>query len=144
MPGFDIKNLFQLPHIIKLPELVLAFVTMVIQRAGDDGNAFHAFCGPSVDGEFFAYVVVYGFFFILLTQIIGIIFGDKPSVTNVLIGLCGFIFYLAVGINNLACGSNLELLPSAFIGYGAMCILSGLVFGIETVISALKLRKECV
>ena len=54
---------------------------MVIQRAGDDGNAFHAFCGPSVDGEFFAYMVVYGFFFILLTQIIGIIFGDKPSVT---------------------------------------------------------------
>merc|ERR1719219_1578743 len=140
MPGFEIKNLFQLPHIIKLPELVFAFITLIIGRAGNDGDPSGVACGD-VDGLYddlsFAYMVIYGFFFFLLLQIISIVFGDKPTVLNVLTALCGFIFYLAVGGNLLHC----KYLGSVEKGFGAMSILTGFIFGADTVISVLKLRK---
>ena len=36
--GIEIKNLFQLPHIIKIPELILALIIVIIQRIGMIGS----------------------------------------------------------------------------------------------------------
>ena len=52
--------------------------------------------------------------------------------------LCGFIFYLAVGGNLL----HYKHLGSVEKGFGAMSILTGFIFGADTVISVLKLRKD--
>ena len=36
--GIEIKKLFQLPHIIKIPELILALIIVIIQRIGMIGS----------------------------------------------------------------------------------------------------------
>ena len=50
---------------------------MVLQRCGNDGE-FLGF-GTTQDELFFGNMVVYGFFFITIVQVIGIIMGDKNT-----------------------------------------------------------------
>ena len=56
---------------------VMAFITMVLERCGGDGDPLGF--GTTIDESFFGSMVVYGFFFITIVQIIGIIMGDKNT-----------------------------------------------------------------
>ena len=55
----------------------MAFITMILERCGNDGEILGF--GGITDGLFFGAMVVYGFFFITIVQVIGIIMGDKNT-----------------------------------------------------------------
>ena len=55
----------------------MAFITMILARVGIDGNAIGF--GDSFDEFSFGIMVVYGFFFLTIVQIIGIVLGDKNT-----------------------------------------------------------------
>ena len=50
---------------------------MILARVGIDGNAIGF--GDSFDEFSFGIMVVYGFFFLTIVQIIGIVLGDKNT-----------------------------------------------------------------
>merc|ERR1712008_369350 len=111
--GLEIKNLFQLPHIIKLPVLVMTFITMVLARCGYEGNPLGF--GDDSDSAYFGVMVVYGFFFLTM---------------NITVTMCGFIFYLAVGSSLLSTPVIKEITEEQALG--AMCILTAFVFLADT------------
>ena len=139
----------------------MAFITMVLERCGNDGE-FLGF-GTTSDELFFGSMVVYGFFFITIVQVIGIIMGDKNTwlviiwfflatlfwiilktafffnifwnFQNIVFAMCGFVFYLAVGSDLLNLGSGLSDEAKAL---GAMCILTAFLFLADTVVSIMK------
>ena len=96
--GIEIKNLFQLPHIIKIPELILALIIVIIQRIGMIGSDLYPidylnFYLPTIeeasDPNFvetsftifaFGIFATYGFLFLTLMQIICLVMGEKSPI----------------------------------------------------------------
>ena len=96
--GIEIKNLFQLPHIIKIPELILALIIVIIQRIGMIGSDLYPidylnFYLPTIEEasdpnyveksfSIFAFGIfaTYGFLFFTLMQIICLVMGEKSPI----------------------------------------------------------------
>ena len=55
----------------------MSLITMILARCGNDGE-YLAF-GNTMNELFFGTMVVYGFFFITIVQVIGIVMGDKNT-----------------------------------------------------------------
>ena len=56
----------------------MTFITLVLARCGYEGE-FLAF-GDDADSTYFGVMVVYGFFFLTMIQVIAIVLGDKNTV----------------------------------------------------------------
>ena len=112
MDRINIKNLFQLPDVFRLPELMASFVTMMLFRCMPidketvpglivltlaEALVDGADAGASTSTPEFSIFVFYGFFFICVVQIVATLFGEKSPMSNLVIALCGFIFYLSIG-----------------------------------------------
>ena len=95
---FSAGNILKMPQILKIPELVrelvisvaflflsilkslqaLSFITLMVARLGNDGNPVSF--GYTTDAYTFGVFVVYAFFFIVLLQLVSILFGDRSPV----------------------------------------------------------------
>ena len=64
----------------------MTFITLVLARCGYEGE-FLAF-GDDADSTYFGVMVVYGFFFLTMIQVIAIVLGDKNTV---LVMFCIFL-----------------------------------------------------
>ena len=94
MDKVSIKNLIQVPDNFKLPELVASFVSMMVFIFMPPNPLA---IGWSTDLVKFATFVYHGFFFICTLQVAATLFGEKSPILGILVGICGFIFYLSVG-----------------------------------------------
>ena len=56
----------------------MTFITIVLARCGFEGGSL-AF-GDDADSGYFGIMVVYGFFFLTMIQVIAIVLGDKNTV----------------------------------------------------------------
>merc|ERR1719418_123887 len=131
MVEFNLGNLLKMPQILKIPELGLAFVTMMVLRCSN------ATGGDSRDDSTFVGFVVYSFFFIVLVQLIGILLGDRSPIQDAVYALTGAIFYVAAGGAFLDAANN-----DAGNGLGAMCIITGAVFLVDTAFALISLKKD--
>jgi len=69
-------------------------VFVIYAKKDDDGSIY--FGGGNASSTF-ATMVFCGYLYLSLVQVVGAIFGDDAPVQDVIISLCGFIFYLAIG-----------------------------------------------
>ena len=60
----------------------MAFITMVLARVGGSGvyDVDFLLFGDDTDSQYFGIMVVNGFFFLTMVQIIAIVLGDKNTV----------------------------------------------------------------
>merc|ERR1712112_786941 len=125
------------PQILKIPELGLAFVTLMVHREGEPNVS-----NMSSDDILFSTFVIYSFFFIVLVQLLGILLGDKSPVQDVIYAITGAIFYVAAGAAVLD-GKNAFGGPNdASKGLGSMAIITGAVFVVDTGFALLSLKNE--
>merc|ERR1719347_95251 len=83
----------------------------------------------SIDDIFFSTFVIYAFFYIVLVQLLGVLFGDRSPIQDVIYAVTGAIFYIA------AVGAVLDspssVLNDASKGLGSMAIITGAVFIVD-------------
>ena len=75
----------------------MTFITMVLSRVGGSGiSGFETdilLFGDDTDSLYFGVMVVYGFFFLTMVQVIAIVLGDKNTV---LVMFCNYLHSLHV------------------------------------------------
>ncbi len=85
---------------------MLFIIFMLTRFGGGNGNMIEV-GGESVDAEAFAYMVVFGYFFIVLVQLVGIILGEDM---NVQVGVCTdartYVLYFRCQANHLCAGER--------------------------------------
>ena len=64
----------------------MTFITMVLARCGYEGENLGF--GDDANSGYFGIMVVYGFFFLTMVQVIAIVLGDKNTV---LVSFCNFL-----------------------------------------------------
>merc|ERR1712062_958622 len=104
MVDFEIGNLFKMPQILKIPELGMAFITMMVARMAygkNIGDNFTPISFDDVDSTITLWMVVYGFLLIAVVQLLGTFGGSNP-LQDTLMAFCGFGLYLGVGAKTAA------------------------------------------
>merc|ERR1712062_957490 len=132
MVEFSLGNLLKMPQILKIPELALTFVTLMVYREATIGSLM------SIDDGYFTGFVIFAFFYIVLVQLLGVLFGDKSPIQDVIYAVSGAIFYIAAGGVIL----DSSYLNDGAKGLGSMAIITGGVFIVDAAFALLSLKKE--
>lgn len=142
MVKFDVGNLLKLPQLLKIPELLMGFIILIIARAGYDG---YPVLSVTIDGGYLNAIVSFGFFFIVLIQLIGILLGDKTPISDALFSFFGFLFFISSGSllirDSDVLGIKFEYTPSMR-ALGSLQIINSLLYLVDFVFSAMNIAKK--
>eukprot|EP00095_Tigriopus_kingsejongensis_P008543 maker-scaffold1255_size84902-snap-gene-0.17 protein:Tk08543 transcript:maker-scaffold1255_size84902-snap-gene-0.17-mRNA-1 annotation:"PREDICTED: uncharacterized protein LOC100901520" len=134
---FNPKNIIKLQGIPKIVELVVLLVIVLITRIGGPGDSLLSF--GSGDGAAFGYMVTFGYFFIVIVQTIGLLFGEEINIQNMLFTVFGVIFFMGMGISQVVSSSSSN---ATRLAQGSMSIIASLAFMADAGIMAWKAKNE--
>jgi len=83
-----------------------------------------------------------GYFFITIILMVGIIMGDKQKFTLVLFNFFGFLFYIAMGSEQIDVYKGAAQGGAKARAMGSMAIITSFVFLVDTVFSVLNVIND--
>ena len=128
----------------------MTFITMMVARlAGPNGSNLNS-GGGGTDADITLDLVVYGYFFITIVQILGILANDRSPIQvnkwygmffrkytlqlqNTLFALCGFCLYISIGSKIASWVHDSMAKHPDHAGLASMCILTSFVYLIDLV-----------
>ena len=98
--------------------------------------------GETVDADAFAYMTVFGYFFITCVQVLGIILGEEMNFQNLTFAFLGCIFHLATG--GIQIDGTYSDDPNKSVRYamGAMCLIQGIVYLLDVGAMAWQVKRD--
>jgi len=127
---------------------ILVFIVFMLTRfGGGDGEMIEVGENEDKNAEAFAYMVVFGYFYILIVQLIGIALGEEMNVQNLIYTCMGFIFFLSVGSVQIGKTRTLNKYEtvekkSNRMAMGSISILTGFVFLGDTIFTVYQVKKD--
>lgn len=149
--GFQLQNLTSRAFLMKVLELLFAFIVFMIFRLGNSGDALHWGFGLLVPTErsendlIMGILTSTGYFLIIFVLMIGIAMGDKSKISMFIFNLFGFLFYIGMGSSEIYIyrsqnrPADNEHKANAM---GAMAILTSFVFLVDMVWSVLDILQN--
>ncbi len=121
---------------------------MITRFGGGGGDMIGVGDNDSVNAEAFAYMVVFGYQYILIVQLIGIVLGEGLNVQNLIYTSLGCIFYLSLGAAQISKTRNLKEYEdfddkvSNRLLMGSMCIITSFIFLADAILIAMMEKKK--
>ena len=99
------------------------------------------------NADAFAYMVVFGYFYILIVQMIGILLGEEMNVQNLIYIGMAFIFFLALGATQIAKtkqmkNNGVDYKDGNRMAMGSLCIITSLIYLADTCYTIYTVKKE--
>ncbi|TRY71087.1 hypothetical protein TCAL_04495 [Tigriopus californicus] len=112
----------------------------MITRLGGPGTSLLEM-GAKNDANAFGYMVVFGYFFIVIVQTIGLVFSEEITIQNLIYTTFGALFFMSVGLTQVISSPKDN---ATRIAHGSLTIIVSLVFLVDCGFTFWKARKERV